>query len=114
MVENTYTRVMRPKSIWVLMGGPSTEREISLRTGNGVGRALSDRGFDVKTVDVVPGSDLRKLDWSHPPDIVFIALHGAFGEDGTLQGFLESIGVPYVGSGVLSSALSMHKAFAKV
>ncbi len=96
------------------MGGPSKEREVSLRTGKGVAAALESRGFAVQTFDVAPGKKFRDLDWTHPPDIVFIALHGAFGEDGTIQGFLQSVQIPFVGSDVQSSALAMHKTNSKL
>lgn len=95
------------------MGGPSSEREVSLRTGRGIATALKSKGFAVESFDVQPGPALGQLSWSAPPDIVFIALHGPFGEDGTLQGFLDSLQIPYVGSGVGASALSMHKGLAK-
>jgi D-alanine-D-alanine ligase len=104
---------MKPKSIWVLYGGNSTEREVSLRSGKGIAEALMGCGFEVKGFDVRPGTSLLNLDWSRAPDLVFVGLHGAFGEDGTVQGFLESLEIPYVGSGILASALSMHKGHAK-
>ena len=91
----------------VLMGGRSAEREISLLSGNAVLGALRERGvdahaFDPKERDI---SDL-KLDRF---DRVFIALHGRYGEDGTVQGALELLGIPYTGSGVMASALAMDK-----
>ncbi len=102
-----------PERVWVLMGGVSSEREVSLRTGRGVAEALRKKSYKVESFDVRPGSDLLNLDWTHPPDIVFIALHGPFGEDGTLQGFLEALQIPYVGSGVGSSSLCMHKGLSR-
>ena len=104
---------MKPRSIWVLFGGSSSEREVSLRSGRGILEALKSKGFAADGFDVSAGESLKKLDWSHPPDLIYPALHGGFGEDGTLQGFLESLGIPYVGSRVTASALCMHKGLAK-
>ncbi len=91
----------------VLYGGMSAERDISLISGKAVLQALQQRGVDAVGVDV--GADIvRRLD-SLRPDLAFIALHGPGGEDGTLQGALEFMGIPYTGSGVLASALAMDK-----
>jgi D-alanine-D-alanine ligase len=105
---------MKSRRIGVLMGGQSAEREVSLRTGEGIVAALESRGHDV--VRLVwepdgPGPDamLRET----PVDVVFLALHGRGGEDGCIQGMLELLGVPYTGSGVLASALAMDKLKAK-
>ncbi len=95
------------------MGGPSSEREVSLRTGTGVLAALKKKGHQAEGFDVKPGPEFLKLDWKTPPDVVFIGLHGTFGEDGVIQGFLESIGVSYVGSGPKSSSLCFHKGLTK-
>jgi len=108
----TMSQDLRPKKIWVLYGGSSRERDVSLKTGAGVAAALEKRGFDVTAFDIRPEM-LDTLPWSLRPDLVFIALHGHFGEDGVIQGYLESRGVAYVGSGVLSSAVSFHKGFTK-
>ena len=91
----------------VLMGGPSAEREISLLTGNGVLAALREKGVDAHAFDPVVHSlfDLSREKF----DRVFIALHGRFGEDGTVQGVLETLRIPYTGSGVMGSALAMDK-----
>lgn len=91
----------------VLFGGDSPEREISLKSGNAVLRALLSSGVDAHGVDWHQGAllDLKAGNY----DRVFIALHGPGGEDGTLQGALESVGLPYSGSGVLGSALAMDK-----
>jgi D-alanine-D-alanine ligase len=103
----------RPKNVWVFYGGPSREREVSLKTGAGVAAALEKRGFGVKLIDVRPET-LDSLPWnSERPDIVFIGLHGHFGEDGVVQGYLETRKIPYVGSGVLASSVSFHKGFTK-
>jgi D-alanine-D-alanine ligase len=98
------------RRIAVLMGGRSAEREVSLSSGRGVANALREEGFDVVEVDPGTGSDdlWRKLDDARP-DAVFNALHGRFGEDGTVQGLLELMRLPYTHSGVLASSLAMHK-----
>jgi D-alanine-D-alanine ligase len=95
----------------VLMGGNSSEREISLRTGRAVAEALRALGHMVAEVDAGPGlaAELYRLD----PDAAFIALHGRYGEDGCVQGLCEVLQIPYTGSGVLASALAMDKIFAK-
>ena len=97
--------------IAVLMGGWSIERDVSLVTGAAVADVLQQSGFRVSTVDVERNlSDiLRKLQ----PDVAFNALHGRYGEDGTVQGLLEVMRVPYTHSGVLASALAMNKLMAK-
>jgi D-alanine-D-alanine ligase len=91
----------------VLYGGHSAEREISIRSGSGVLSALQRRGVDAQAFDPAqrPLDDLRREGF----DRVFIALHGRFGEDGTVQGALELLGLPYTGSGVMSSAIAMDK-----
>ncbi|HEX7044780.1 MAG TPA: D-alanine--D-alanine ligase [Burkholderiales bacterium] len=91
----------------VLMGGRSSEREISLLSGNAVLAALRRRGIDAHAYDPAeqPLEDIRRLGYTR----AFIALHGRFGEDGTVQGALEVLGVPYTGSGVLASALALDK-----
>lgn len=91
----------------VLYGGSSAEREISLLSGAAVLEALLSRGVDAFAIDV-GDSLMRELEATRP-DRVFIALHGPGGEDGTLQGALEFLGLPYSGSGVLASALAMDK-----
>lgn len=91
----------------VLGGGPSSEREISLMSANGVVKALRERNVDAHLFDpaIYPLFDLQKEKFER----VFIALHGRFGEDGTVQGALEVMGIPYTGSGVMASALSLDK-----
>src|SRR3569833_3673553 len=91
--------------IAVLMGGRSAEREVSLSSGKGVMQALEQEGFDPVSVD--PGEDLMGQLRDARPDAVFNALHGRFGEDGTVQGILEWLRIPYTQSGVLPSALAM-------
>jgi D-alanine-D-alanine ligase len=91
----------------VLMGGPSSEREISFLSGNAVLAALRERGVDAHAFDPKerPLTDLAAERFAR----VFIALHGRFGEDGTVQGALEVMHIPYTGSGVMASALAMDK-----
>lgn len=99
------------KRVALILGGRSAEREISLRTGQQVGIALKAKGHDVITLDL--DDSLVPALLRERPDVVFIALHGRYGEDGCLQGLLEILGIPYVGSGVLASALAMDKAMSK-
>lgn len=102
---------MHNRKIGVLMGGLSSERSVSLATGEAVVAALRDRGYDVQPIFVDRDVDLAIR--QAQIDVAFIALHGRFGEDGCIQGLLESLGIPYTGSGVLASALAMNKAKAK-
>jgi D-alanine-D-alanine ligase len=95
------------RKIAVLMGGRSAEREVSLSSGRGVVRALREEGFDATSLD--PGDNPGQQLFDAGPDAVFNALHGRFGEDGTVQGLLELMHIPYTHSGVLASALAMHK-----
>ena len=99
------------KTVALLMGGSSLEREISLKTGKAVGKALNSIGFNTVQIDI--RDNLNKL-LSEEYDSAFIALHGCHGEDGSIQGMLEIIGLPYTGSGVLASAATMDKAFSKM
>ncbi len=92
------------------MGGLSAEREVSLRTGEGVARALEGLGYDVARI--VFGPDTRGIDQlvrEADIDVAFLALHGRGGEDGCIQGLLELLGTPYTGSSVIASALAMDK-----
>jgi D-alanine-D-alanine ligase len=91
----------------MMMGGPSSEREVSLSSGRGCAAALRAEGFEVIEVDA--GPDLADQIAKLKPDVVFNALHGRWGEDGCVQGLLEWLGVPYTHSGVLASALAMDK-----
>jgi len=97
--------------IGVLMGGQSSEREVSLRTGQAVYQSLLRRGYDAVVIDVT--DRLHRDLTDQRVQIAFLSLHGPGGEDGTMQGFLETIGLPYTGSGVQASAVSMHKAITK-
>ncbi len=105
------------KKIAVLKGGWSSEREVSLKTGKNIENALKKSGLRVIGLDLPPqqnfGHVFKKLK-KVKPDICFIALHGSPGEDGTIQGALELLKIPYTGSGVLASALSFNKKFSKI
>lgn len=93
------------------MGGPSTEREISLRSGKAVYESFIHQGLNTVAIDIKTdcvGENMRLLK-SHSVDCVFIALHGRFGEDGRIQELLEDLGITYTGSGVLASGLAMDK-----
>lgn len=96
----------------VLMGGTSSEREISLVTGGKILSALKDAGYQAYAVDV--GLEVAAALATDRPNVAFIALHGSPGEDGTIQGLLDIMDVPYVGSGVLASALGMDKERSKI
>ncbi len=101
------------KSVTVLMGGWSTEREVSLVSGAACADALRDCGYQVSCIDV-KGNLRALMDGLEPaPDVVFNALHGRYGEDGKIQGMLDILGLPYTHSGVLASALAMDKQIAK-
>ena len=102
---------MRNRKIGVLMGGLSSEKAVSLATGEAVVTALLERGYDVEPVFVDRDVDLVLR--QSTIDVAFIALHGRYGEDGCIQGLLEVLGIPYTGSDVLASALAMHKVKAK-
>jgi len=99
------------KHVAVLMGGWSAEREVSLRSGKACAEALDRRGYRVTPVDV--GRDIAAVLAAAKPDAALNVLHGRPGEDGTLQGLLEILGIPYSHSGVLASALAMQKDYAK-
>ena len=100
-----------PKHVAVLMGGWSAERDVSLRSGKACAEALGRRGYRVTPIDV--GRDVAAALTAAKPDVALNVLHGRPGEDGTLQGLLEILGIPYSHSGVLASALAMQKHYAK-
>ena len=102
---------MQSRKIGVLLGGLSSEREVSLRTGEAVLVALQQRGHDV--IPIYVDRDIDVALRQEKIDVAFIALHGRWGEDGSIQGMLEMLGIPYTGSDVLASALAMHKGKAK-
>ena len=110
-LRSTERPLLTRARIGVLMGGQSAEREVSLRTGAAVHRSLVRRGYDAVAIDVGPTlfQDLREQKIA----VAFLALHGPGGEDGAIQGFLETLGIPYTGSGVQASAIGMHKVTTK-
>ncbi len=110
MVDRVDPRQCR---VVLLAGGTSGEREVSLASGDGAHKALLEAGFSVTVLDPAKKEDLKQLiDGGF--DVAFICLHGKHGEDGTIQGMLEMIDLPYIGSGVWSSALAMDKVKSKI
>lgn len=103
---------MSGKHVAVLMGGISSERPVSLSSGTACAAALEEQGYRVTRVDV--GRDIGRVLEALRPDVAFNALHGPYGEDGTIQGVLEYLEIPYTHSGVLASALAMDKRQAKI
>lgn len=103
----------KPNKIAVLMGGPGEEREISLQSGKAIQLALEAIGYNVLSITMENklGHIISDL---HSVDLVFLGLHGSIGENGTIQGFLESLGVKYTGSDPLSSAICMDKNISKI
>ena len=102
---------MNKEKVTVLMGGISAERDVSLDSGKACAKALSEIGFDVTSLDA-KNDFIEKL-IKNKPDKVFNALHGRFGEDGSIQGLLEHLKIPYTHSGILSSAIAMDKLTSK-
>ncbi|MCG7507548.1 D-alanine--D-alanine ligase [Mesorhizobium retamae] len=102
---------MKKKHVAVLLGGFSSERPVSLSSGKACADALEAEGYQVTRVDV--GRDISSVLADLKPDVAFNALHGPYGEDGTIQGVLEFLGIAYTHSGVLASALAMDKEQAK-
>jgi D-alanine-D-alanine ligase len=103
---------MKKRKIGVLWGGKSSEREISIKSGNAILQSLLRSGYHAIGIDV--NNDLTERLKRKGIEVAFIALHGKWGEDGTVQGLLEIMGIPYTGSGVLGSSLSMDKAIMKL
>ena len=102
----------KDRTIAVVMGGPSAEEQISLSTGRAMAEALRGKGYQVKEIRLVPHNFSEQVKESGA-DVVVIAVHGLYGEDGRLQSVLEMMGIPYTGSGVLASSVSMNKLTAK-
>ena len=102
----------KDKTVAVVMGGPSAEEQISLSTGHAMAAALRGKGYNVKEIRLVPHNFSEQVKESGA-DVVVIAVHGLYGEDGRLQSALEMMGIPYTGSGVLASSVSMNKLAAK-
>ncbi len=109
---STFSRAqLKTMRIGVLSGGMSVEREVSQRTGAAVVKALKERGYDVVEIDAQKDLPARLV--AEKVQVAFIALHGRWGEDGCVQGLLESMFIPYTGSGVLASSVGMEKVFTK-
>ena len=104
-------QVSRTLRITLLAGGPSAEREVSLNTGAAIEHALRELGHEITVID--PNKELFKQLTPDSTDLVFIALHGTYGEDGVIQGCLDWLGIPYTGSSLKSSAVSMDKAMSR-
>lgn len=102
---------LKTMRIGVLEGGLSTEREVSQRSGAAIAKGLREAGYQVVQLDV--GKDLPAKLVAEKVEVAFIALHGRYGEDGCIQGLLESMFIPYTGSGVLASSVGMEKVFTK-
>ena len=102
---------MKGRRIGMLMGGHNAEHEVSLNTGKALGDALRRREYQV--IDIIADEHLAEQLAAQRIEIAFVALHGRWGEDGCVQGLLEVMRIPYTGCGVLASALSMDKVFAK-
>jgi D-alanine-D-alanine ligase len=103
----------RGRRVAVVMGGLSSEREVSLNTGAGVAAALLEKGWDTVAIDWRDGSSLPRLLEEASAQIVWNALHGTYGEDGAVQGLCSCMGIPCTGSGILASALAMDKVMSK-
>jgi D-alanine-D-alanine ligase len=101
------------KKVLVVMGGFSAEREVSLVTGKGVYEALKKKGYDAIAYDLTNTFDFVDVLKKEKPDVVFNALHGNWGEDGEIQGFLDMMQIPYTHSGLKASALGMDKDITK-
>ncbi|MBL8951298.1 MAG: D-alanine--D-alanine ligase [Myxococcaceae bacterium] len=102
---------LKAKRIGVLLGGMSSERDVSLKSGAAIAKALREAAYTVVEIDVQRDLPQRLL--AEKIDVAFIALHGRYGEDGSVQGLLESMFIPYTGSGVLASSVGMEKVFTK-
>ena len=103
----------KPKKIAVLMGGPGEEKDVSLKSGQAIKKALNHNGYDVTSI--ILDTKLEKLVKELlSVDLVFLGLHGNIGENGTIQGFLDTLGIIYTGSGPLSSAICMDKNISKI
>lgn len=104
--------VIKDKVIAVVMGGTSAEREVSLRTGKAISKALKEKGYKIVDIDLIPEKFSEQIKESKA-EIVFNAIHGLYGEDGKIQGYLDMLGIPYTGSDLETSAISMNKHITK-
>ncbi|GAB7141028.1 D-alanine--D-alanine ligase [Deferribacterales bacterium RsTz2092] len=104
---------LKVKKIFILYGGDSEEREVSLNSGAACYKALEDDGYKKLTLIDTKGDGILKV-VKDKPDVCLLALHGGGGEDGTIQGFLDSLNIPYTGSGLVASALAFDKQITKI
>ena len=110
IANSAFARSVR---VAVLAGGKSSEREISLASGKATEEALREAGFQTQLIDPSNRDDLKML-LEEPFDVAFLCLHGKLGEDGAIQGFFETVGMPYTGSDIMSSVLAFDKTKAKL
>ena len=103
----------KPNKIAVLMGGPGEEKEVSLKSGKAIKKALQANCYDVSSI-IIDTDLVNLVEKLSSVDLVFLGLHGDIGENGTIQGFLEALGIIYTGSGTLSSAICMDKNISKI
>ena len=103
----------KPNKIAVLMGGPGEEKEVSLKSGKAIKEALQANCYDVSSI-IIDTDLVNLVEKLSSVDLVFLGLHGDIGENGTIQGFLEALGIIYTGSGPLSSAICMDKNISKI
>ncbi len=113
VIENKRKNRLKNLKIALLYGGTSSEREISIKSGKAVEKALKNLGFNFKVFDPINRESFVNDLVGFKPDVAFIALHGKEGEDGTIQGLLDFLKIPYTGSGVKSSAVAMDKSLTK-
>ena len=113
LIENKEKSDLKDLKIALLYGGSSSEREISIKSGKAVEKALKNLGLNFKVFDPINKETFVKDLTEFKPDVAFLALHGKEGEDGIIQGLLEFLNIPYTGSGVKSSAIAMDKSLTK-
>lgn len=106
------SQLNKDDKVVVVYGGPSSEREVSLRTGTAIAEALAKAGYQVEKIDFAPARFMAQMQ-EIQPQVVFNALHGHYGEDGAIQNMLEMLGIPYTGSGPVASAITMDKVISK-
>ncbi len=109
--ERLLSLVTKTSKVGVLYGGLSSEREVSIRSGKAMLSALQEKGYNAVGIEV--GEDIVSVLVKNPIDVAVIGLHGKMGEDGTIQGLLECLRIPYTGSGVMASAIAMNKILTK-
>ncbi len=113
VIENKKINVLKNLKIALLYGGMSSEREISIKSGKAVEKALNSLGIEFKVFDPINKEIFIKEMINYNPDVAFLALHGKGGEDGSIQGLLEFLQIPYTGSGIKASAVAIDKSLTK-